>query len=159
MRQKGAQPGIDGCRGGDRDSSRPAPLRLPPWNGSGRISEVAAVVGESGTSRVVAAIAPDTPAPPPGAGVELRVQLEARTSVITVPEEAIIAGSEGAAVFVMAGSEGRFNLFRVKRVPVQLGGRTGGRVEVTGLHDGDRVVVSGADALTDDAVATEVKAK
>src|SRR5204863_3925437 len=128
-------------------------------NGSGEIAEVAGVVSENGTSRVVASIAPNTPAPPPGTGVELHVQLEPHTSVITVPEEAIVAGSEGAAVFVVAGSEGRFNRFRVKRVPVQLGGRTGGRVEVTGLHDGDRVVVSGADALTDDAVATEVKAK
>ena len=130
----------------------------PPWTGSGKISEVAAVVGESGTSRVVASVAPNKIAPPPGTGVELRVQLEPRTSVITVPEEAIIAGSEGAAVFVAAGSEGRFNTFRVKRLAVQVGGRAGGRVEVTGLHDGDRVIVSGADALTDDAVATEVKA-
>ena len=129
----------------------------PAWSGSGRISEVAAVVSESGTARVVAGIAPAPPAPPPGTGVEMRVQLEPRTSVLTVPDEAIVAGGEGAAVFVMAGSEGRSNRFRVKRVPVEIGGRSGGRVEVSGLHDGDRVVVSGADTLTDDAVATEVR--
>jgi multidrug efflux pump subunit AcrA (membrane-fusion protein) len=106
---------------------------------------------------VVAEIAPNTPAPPPGTGVELHVQLEPRAAVLTVPEEAIVAGSEGAAVFVAAGSEGRHNRFRVKRVPVETGGRANGRIEITaGVHDGDRVVVSGADALTDDAIATEV---
>ncbi len=132
----------------------------PPWRGGGRISEVAAVVSESGTSRVVAEITPNIPAPPPGTGVELQVQLEPRTSVLTVPEEAIVAGSEGAAVFVAAGSEGRFNRFRVKRVAVDTAGRAGGRVEITaGVHDGDRVVISGADTLTDDAIATEVGEK
>ena len=132
----------------------------PAWNGGGRISEVAAVVGESGTSRVVVTITQTGSTPPPGTGVEVTVQMEPRGSVLTVPEDAIVAGTEGPALFVAATSEGSFNRFRVKRVPVATGGRANGRVEITsGLHDGDRVVVSGVDALTDDAIAAEVSNK
>jgi membrane fusion protein, multidrug efflux system len=132
----------------------------PAWIGGGRISEVAAVVGESGTSRVVATITQSGATPPPGTGVEVTVRMEPRGSVLTVPEDAIVAGTEGPALFVAATSEGSFNRFRVKRVPVVTGGRANGRVEITsGLHDGDRVVVSGVDALTDDAIAAEVSDK
>lgn len=132
----------------------------PPWNGQGRISEVAAVVGESGTSRIVAEITPHGGTPAPGTGVELTVALEPRTSVLTVPEDAIVPGVAGPALFVAATSEGRANAFRVKRVPVETGGRANGRIEIlSGLHDGDRVVVSGADSLTDNAVAAEVTEK
>lgn len=134
--------------------------RGTPWTGGGRISEVAAVVGESGTSRVVATIGAAATNPPPGTGVEVAVQLEPRGAVLSVPEDAIVAGVDGPALFVAAASEGSFNRFRVKRVPVVTGGHAGGRVEITsGLHDGDRVVVSGVDALTDDALASEVSDK
>lgn len=147
----------------------------PAWKGRGRVSEVAAVVGETGTSRVMATVegpAPDSdrqrgamatalPAlPPPGTGVEITVELEARGAVLTVPDDAIVAGAEGPALFIAATSEGSVDRFRVKRAPVVVGGRSNGRVEITsGLHDGDRVVVSGVDALTDDAIATEVNDK
>ena len=132
----------------------------PAWNGGGRVSEVAAVVGESGTSRVVITITSSGSLPPPGTGVEVTVQMEPRGSVLTVPEDAIVAGTEGPALFIAATSEGSFNRFRVKRVPVVTGGRANGRVEITsGFHDGDRVVVSGADALTDDVIAAEVSDK
>jgi RND family efflux transporter MFP subunit len=131
----------------------------PAWQGNGRIAEVAAVVGESGTARVVASIAPDGPTPPPGTGVEVAVQLASRGAVLTVPDEAIVAGLDGPALFVAAGSEGT-NRFRVKRVAVVTGGHANGRVEIaSGLHDGDRVVVSGVDTLTDDAVVSEVSTK
>ncbi len=132
----------------------------PAWSGGGRISEVAAGVGENGTSRVVASVTQNGSLPPPGTGVEVTVRMEPRGSVLTVPEDAIVAGTEGPALFVAATSEGSFRLFRVKRVPVITGGRASGRVEITsGLHDGDRVVVSGVDALTDDAIAVEVSDK
>jgi len=165
----------------------PVTLTARGWKGAGRIAEVAAVVGESGTSRVVATIdgsagvspagpaasrrppgrrdgaqpaGGDAGAPPPGTGVEVVVQLEPRASVLTVPEDAIVAGVDGAALFVAAASEGSFNRFRVKRVAVATGGRANGRVEiVSGLHDGDRVVVGGVDALADDALASEVSDK
>ena len=131
----------------------------PAWNGGGRITEVAGVVAESGTSRVVASI--DTrPAPPPGTGVEVTVRMATNGAALTVPEDAIVAGADGPAVFLAAATEGSFNRFRVKRVGVVTGGRANGRMEiVSGLHDGDRVIVSGVDALSDDAVAAEVGEK
>lgn len=129
----------------------------PLWTGVGSIAEVAGVVGEGGTSRVVATITPGSSLPPPGTGVEVTVQLAPRGSVLSVPEDAIVAGTEGPALFLAATSEGSFAHFHVKRVPVVTGGRASGRVEITsGLHDGDRVVVSGVDSLTDDAIAAEV---
>lgn len=132
----------------------------PSWSGSGQISEVAAVVGESGTSRVVATITQTGSLPPPGTGVEITVQLEPRGSVLTVPEDAIVPGTDGPALFIAANSEGSFNRFHVKRVTVIAGGRANGRVEIlSGLHDGDRVVISGVDALADDAIAAEVSDK
>ncbi len=132
----------------------------PPWTGSGHITEVATVVGESGTSRVVASITLNNPTPPPGTGVEVAVQLEARGAVLTVPEEAVVAGIDGPALFVASASEGSVNRFRVKRVAVVTGGYSNGRVEIrSGLHDGDRVIVSGVDALSEDAVASEVSDK
>jgi RND family efflux transporter MFP subunit len=129
----------------------------PEWKGTGRIAEVAAVINESGTSRVVAAIAGHS-SPPPGTGVEVAVQLAPRGAVLTVPEDAVVAAADGPALFVAATNEGSSGRFRVKRIPVVTGGRANGRIEITsGLRDGERVVVSGVDALTDDAFASEAK--
>jgi len=132
----------------------------PPWRGAGHISEVASVLDESGTSRVVAVINGGEQTPPPGTGVEMSVQLPARASVLTVPEDALVAGAEGPAVFIAANAQGSLNRFRVKRVSVTTGGRANGRIEITsGLHDGDRVVVSGAEALSDESLATDAGEK
>lgn len=128
------------------------------WTGSGRITEVASVIDAAGTARVVAELANNVAMPAPGTGLELRVELDRRPDVLTVPDDAIVAGSEGPAVFVMAMGDGVERGYRVKRVDVATGGRAGGRVELkSGVRDGDRVVVSGADSLTDDAVVTESK--
>ena len=128
------------------------------WSGAGRITEVASVIDTAGTARVVAELSGNATMPAPGTGLELRVELDRRPDVLTVPDDAIVAGSEGPAVFVAGMGDGMERGFRVKRVDVATGGRSGGRVEVTsGVRDGDRVVVSGADALTDDAVVTESK--
>lgn len=126
------------------------------WKGSGRIRDVASVIDPAGTARVVAGVAAGASVPAPGTGVDLVVQLDQRPDVLTVPEDAIVAGSDGPAVFVATVSEGFEKGYRVKRAPVVLGGRGAGRVEIrTGLRDGDRVVVSGADTLTDDALVSE----
>lgn len=128
----------------------------PAWSGTGQIAEVAAVVDAAGTARVVASIDKSRDVPPPGTGVDLQVELEHRGDVLTVPEDALVAGTDGTAVFVAAGSEGRAGRFRVKRVKVETGGRANGRVEITnGLRDADRVIVSGADALTDGDLVLE----
>lgn len=142
----------------DRAALRPG-LTAKFGDGVARLAEVAGVIDASGTARVVATIVSGT-IPPPGTGVELHVELDKRTDVLTVPEEAIVAASDGPAVFVAATSaEGYRTFSRVKRVPVEIGGRSAGRVEITsGLRDGDRVIVSGADALTDDALVNEAEA-
>jgi RND family efflux transporter MFP subunit len=137
----------------------------PPWTGSGRIAEVATVVDAAGTARVVSSIdkAADAPpdkwadAPPPGSGVELRVELDRHRDVLTVPEDALVAGGDGPALFIANSPEGRAT-YRVKRIAVVTGGRAGGRVEITsGLRDGDRVIITGADSLAEDAVVVEAK--
>jgi membrane fusion protein, multidrug efflux system len=129
------------------------------WKGSGRIAEVASVIDAEGTARVVASIE-DAVAPVPGSGVELHVELDRRADVLTVPDDAIVAGAEGPAVFVLALNDGMQRAYRVKRADVETGGRANGRVEVkSGVRDGDRVVVSGADALTDDALVVETGAE
>ena len=72
---------------------------------------------------------------------------------LTVPEDAIVAGGEGAAVYVVGEGTGRPNVFRAKRTAVTTGGRANGRIEIrSGLRDGDRVVISGADSLSDNAL-------
>ncbi|HJQ40355.1 MAG TPA: efflux RND transporter periplasmic adaptor subunit [Thermoanaerobaculia bacterium] len=122
--------------------------------GTGRIAEVAGVIDANGTARVVASI-DGAVSIAPGTGVDVQVELDRRLDVLTVPDEAIVAGSEGPAVFVAALGEGR-NVYRVRRTAVELGGRAGGRIEITsGLRDGDRIVVSGADALADDTLVTD----
>ena len=129
------------------------------WKGSGRIAEVASVIDATGTARVVATIEDDV-APAPGTGIELQVELDRRPDVLTVPDDAIVAGAEGPAVFVLSIHDGMQRAYRVKRADVETGGRASGRVEVkSGVRDGDRVVVSGADALTDDAVVVEANAE
>ena len=128
------------------------------WTGAARIVEVATVIDPAGTARVVAELDGGTTTPAPGTPLELRVELDRRPDVLTVPDDAIVAGSEGPAVFVAAIGDFMERGFRVKRVDIATGGRAGGRVEVTrGVRDGDRVVVSGADALADDAIVTEVR--
>jgi RND family efflux transporter MFP subunit len=143
---------------GDRASLRPGLAAKFAGDGRARIAEVAGVIDTTGTARVVATIESGA-IPPPGTGVELQVELDRRSDVLTVPEEAIVAASEGPAVFVASSSaEGFRSFWRVKRIPVELGGRSGGRVEVTsGLRDGERVVVSGADALSDDAIVSDAE--
>ncbi len=127
------------------------------WKGSGRITEVASVIDAAGTARVVASIN-DAIAPAPGTGVDLHVELDRRAGVLTVPDDAIVAGAEGPAVFVLSTNDGMQRAYRVKRADVETGGRANGRVEVkSGLRDGDRVVVSGADALSDDSLVIETK--
>ena len=128
------------------------------WTGTGRITEVASVIDAAGTARVVASLANGPTMPAPGTGLELRVELDRRPDVLTVPDDAIVAGSEGPAVFVMGMNDALERGYRVKRVDVATGGRAAGRVEIrSGIRDGDRVVVSGADALADDAVVTEAR--
>jgi RND family efflux transporter MFP subunit len=146
----------------DREQLRPGlVVRLShgAWKGEGKITEVASVIDAAGTARVVIAMTKGD-APPPGTGVDLEVELERRPDILSVPEDAIVAGSEGPAVFVVGTAENWRNTFRVKRVDVETGGHAAGRVEVRGgLRDGDRVVITGVDALSEGTMITESESK
>jgi RND family efflux transporter MFP subunit len=129
------------------------------WKGEGKIAEVASVIDTAGTARIVITVIKGD-APPPGTGVDAEVELARRLDVLSVPEDALVAGSEGPALFVVGAAEGWRNTFRVKRVDVETGGHAGGRVEVrSGLRDGDRVVITGVDALSEGSPITEAESK
>lgn len=124
--------------------------------GRGEIREVAPVLDQTGTAKVVAGVEDARGLPPPGEGVEMRVDLDRSKQVITVPEEAVVMAGGGSVVFV---AEGAGNVMTAKRRPISLGGRGGGRVEVTrGLSEGDRVIVAGLNALGDGSMVREAAA-
>jgi multidrug efflux system membrane fusion protein len=145
----------------DRAQLRPgqiAHLSHESWKGEGRIAEVASVIDAAGTARVVIDIS-GVDAPPPGTGIDVVVDLDRQPEALTVPEDAIVAGSEGPAVYIVGSPEGG-RRYRAKRAAVTTGGRANGRVEIrSGLRDGDRVVVSGADSLSEGAMIMEAENK
>jgi len=79
----------------------------------------------------------------PGMFVTLEAEVERRDAALVLPESAVV--SERAGNFVWrVDSEGR-----AEQVPVELGIRTAGRVEVrSGLKAGDTVVVAGSHKLS-----------
>lgn len=137
----------------DRDLLRPglsvrfvAPGSPNPL-GAGEIREVSPVVEAAGTVPLVVQVSDPAGLPAPGEGVELRIELDARPETITVPEDALVAGESGGAVFVADRSRGGVT---AKRRPVETGARGNGRVEILrGLSAGDQVVIGGASLLTD----------
>ncbi|OUD12692.1 hypothetical protein TPSD3_15700 [Thioflexithrix psekupsensis] len=81
----------------------------------------------------------------PGMFARVALTLKQRDQAIVVPEQAIVP--QGNQVYVFVVSEGK-----AKRVPVTLGVRLTGRVEVlSGLSIGDELVVSGQLKLRDGA--------
>jgi RND family efflux transporter MFP subunit len=137
----------------DRDLLRPglrvrfiAPGARDPL-GEGQIREVSPIVEAAGTVPLIVRVSDATGLPAPGEGVELRIELDARPETITIPEDALVAGESGGAVFVAEGGRGGMT---AKRRPVETGARGNGRVEILrGLSAGDRVVTGGASLLTD----------
>lgn len=85
-------------------------------------------------------------------GLFARVQLElAETMGLVIPESALAPSGDAQYVFRVEGGV-------VRRVMVQIGQRAGARVEiVSGLNEGDSVVVSGLQKVRD-GVAVEVLA-
>jgi membrane fusion protein, multidrug efflux system len=83
----------------------------------------------------------------PGMSARVRITLSTSGSALLVPEQAIWPMGEQKTVFVI--DQGK-----AKQVPVELGTRLPGQVEVTsGLKDGDEVVVAGQLKLRDGAPA------
>ncbi len=125
--------------------------------GEGEIQEVSPVVEAAGTVPLVVRVSDPTGLPAPGEGVELQIDLDARPETITVPEDALVAGESGGAVFVAERNEGRI---AARRRQVETGARGNGRVEILrGLSAGDRVVIAGASLLADGDSIAEVEEK
>ena len=145
----------------DRDLLRPglrvrfvAPGVRDP-QGEGEIREVSPVVEAAGTIPLVVRVRNAMGLPAPGEGVELRIELDARPETITVPEDALVAGESGGAVFVAERNRGKTP---AKRRPVDTGARGNGRVEIlSGLSAGDLVVTGGASLLTDGDLVAPVE--
>ena len=75
----------------------------------------------------------------------VRITLDERSSALLVPEQAIWPQGEQKMVYVVVADT-------AKLVPVTLGARQPGLVEVTsGIKDGDEVVVAGQMKLFDGA--------
>lgn len=110
----------------------------------GRIVEVGGVVEEAGTIRVVAELLQEGSGLMPGEGVEIVVDLAESADALVVPEEALVVGEGGYAVFTLRAAAFSAGRFVAARTAVTLGGRSGGHVRVAeGLRAGDRIVVAG----------------
>ncbi|TXD34999.1 efflux RND transporter periplasmic adaptor subunit [Lujinxingia vulgaris] len=78
----------------------------------------------------------------PGALVQVRLILEERPGALTIPTTAITESLEGSSVWVLQDDN------TVKARTIEKGARTDARVEVLeGLSEGERVVVTGRQAL------------
>lgn len=127
-------------------------------DGRARVAEVAPIVDPAGTVRVALEVLSWEDPPAPGEGTEVDVELPARMDALTLPVTALAVGSGGATAYVIerAGMDAG-PTHRARRRAVTLGRRSHDRVEIlSGLSDGDRVVVTGADVLSDgDGVSIE----
>jgi membrane fusion protein (multidrug efflux system) len=112
----------------------------------GRIDTIDPVVDPASRSVLVRAVLPN-----PGAmlkpGMLLRVNIESSPRMgLAVPELAVVAQGERNFVFVIGPAK------KVKQVPVVLGGRQDGAIEIRqGLHAGQQVVGEGVVKVTDGA--------
>ncbi len=81
----------------------------------------------------------------PGSMVRVEVPIALRQNAVTVPEQAILMTGQQAAVFVLDNGT-------AKRIPVELGLRQRGLVEIRqGLTPGQTVIAEGTDRLRDGA--------
>jgi membrane fusion protein (multidrug efflux system) len=127
------------------------------WPGTrfeGRIANIDSRVDpETRAIRVRAEIPNEDGKLRPGMLLRVRVQLPPRQALL-LPELAVQQEAEQSSVFrVGAGA-------KVEQVPVKLGTRTGGQVEIaSGLKPGDRIVVEGTVKLHAGARVVEADAK
>jgi multidrug efflux system membrane fusion protein len=93
----------------------------------------------------------------PGMFANVRIALPPREGVLTVAETALDHTIYGDSVYLVrsgdAGPDGKPTL-TVVRTPVEAGERANGRVAVTGLKAGDRVVTAGQVKLFEGAAVT-----
>jgi len=99
------------------------------------------------TLRIKAEIDNDAALLRPGLFARIHVGTDQRKSVLMVPEEALVQREGGAWLFVIGEGD------RVRRVEVETGEQSKGRIEVRGaLSAGDRVVRRGHGGLADGMV-------
>ncbi len=83
----------------------------------------------------------DAPTPRPGMSAVVRLRVREATDTVTVPASAVISADGRDTVWAVRGG-------RAERVPVTLGVQGEDVVEVaTGLGDGQRIVIGGADQV------------
>ena len=81
----------------------------------------------------------------PGMSARVRIELDSNTRALLVPEQAIVPMGEQKNVYTVVDG-------KAKLVPVTLGMRLPGQVEVTdGLKDGDMVITAGIQKIGDGA--------
>ncbi len=116
-------------------------------NGQVFPAHVSAISPEVVDNQVAARLRFDGPMPPQlrqSQRLSVRVLLDRREHVLSVAAGRFVDESGGAAAYVLRADG------VAERVPVRLGARGADRVEiVSGLHEGDRVVISGAEAFHD----------
>lgn len=116
------------------------------------VSEIRPQLGADSRALLARVDLPDTVEWPAGASVYASVTMGQRQQAITVPEKCLVARPAGTVVYVLSGD-------RVHPHVVQTGRRHAGWVEiVTGLAGDERVVVDGAEFLTDGARVAEQRA-
>ena len=112
-------------------SSRAAVVRISP-----------VVEASSGTIKVTLEASPDGKLRP-GMFASVALELEARDQALIIPKVALALDSIGDTVFVEVDGE-------AQRRTIEIGYRDGNRLEVlSGLEEGDQVVVMGQDGLAD----------
>jgi membrane fusion protein (multidrug efflux system) len=85
----------------------------------------------------------------PGQFLRVRVALPPEEGVIAVPQTSVISSLYGDSIYVIREADG---VLTVEQVFVRLGRRAGGLIEVTeGLADGDQIVTSGQNRLSNAA--------
>lgn len=100
------------------------------------------------TLRIKAEVANEEGLLRPGLFARIEVGTDQRRSVLMVPEEAIVQREGSAWLFVIGQDE------RVRRLPIETGAQSKGRIEVrgNGISAGDRVVRRGHGGLADGMV-------
>jgi HlyD family secretion protein len=117
---------------------------LPGQTFQGRIEEIRPAADAASRTFGVRVLVPNPKGIlRPGMFARGAIVVGVRRGVLQIPEEAVMTATSGSIVFVVRNG-------LAVRQPVSLGTHTGGMVEITsGLADGDKVVVQGQDALTD----------
>jgi membrane fusion protein (multidrug efflux system) len=86
----------------------------------------------------------------PGLFAQLDVEVEQRSEALMAPEDAVVYGRDGTFVWRIVDD-------RAERVPVELGIRQPGRVELrSGVRAGDRIVSAGTHKVRPGIVVSDV---